>query len=151
MTKPKAKAGSQKPKKADKPKVGRPSAYNLKLAETICERLVRGEPLARICDDEGMPAYSTVRRWEMENPEFQALSARAKADGTHFLADDCLRIADEKGPDPADKRIRIDTRLRLIGKWNAKQYGEKVQQEVSGPDGGPVPVTIFKLPDNDRG
>jgi hypothetical protein len=34
--------------------------------------------------------------------------------------------------------------LRLIGKWNAKAYGDKVQQEVSGPDGGALSVTWLK-------
>jgi len=105
---------------------GRPSKYSKEIADLICQRLIRGEPLARICDDEGMPHYTTIRRWEDENPEFRSLSSRAKQDGTHWLADDCLRIADDPSLDPADKRVRIDTRLRLIGKWHAKAYGEKI-------------------------
>jgi len=96
------------------------------MAAVICDRLMRGEPLARICDDPDMPHYTTVRRWEDENPEFRSLSTRAKQDGTHWLADDCIRIADDPSLDPADKRVRIDTRLRLIGKWHAKAYGEKI-------------------------
>lgn len=82
-----------------------------------------------------MPAYGTVLRWEAENQQFREHSARAKQHGTHFLADDCLRIADDETLDPADKRIRIDTRLRLIGKWNAKAYGDKITQEHTGPNG----------------
>lgn len=117
---------------------GRPSKYNDGIAQQICERLSRGEPLARICDDDAMPGYSTVRQWEAEKPEFLALSARAKQDGTHWLADDCLRISDDSTLDPADKRVRIDTRLRLIGKWNSRAYGDKVEHEVTGRDGGPV-------------
>lgn len=118
--------------------IGRPSSYTQDIADQICERLSRGEPLARICDNDDMPGYSTVRQWEALKPEFMALSARAKQDGTHWLADDCLRISDDCTLDPADKRIRIDTRLRLIGKWNSRVYGDKVVQEITGKDGGAI-------------
>ena len=112
--------------------LGRPSSYTEAVAEEICLRLIRGEPLARICDDERMPNYSTVRRWENEYPDFAALSARAKQDGTHYLADDCIRISDDSTLDPANKRIMVDTRLRLIGKWHRKAYGDKQEVEHSG-------------------
>lgn len=117
--------------------MARPTLFNETLAEEICRRLAKGDPLARICADDDMPAYSTVRKWEAENPEFSALSARAKVDGTHYMADECIEIADGKG-DPADKRIRIDTRLRLIGKWNRQVYGDASTLKHTGPDGGPV-------------
>jgi hypothetical protein len=58
---------------------------------------------------------------------------RARQHGTHFLAGDCLRISDDPGLEPQDKRVRIDTRLRLIGKWNAKEYGDKIAH-VGGDD-----------------
>lgn len=105
---------------------GRPTKFNQEIADQICERLANGESLARICKDENMPGYSTVRRWEDENEKFRAISMRGRRDGTHFMADECLEIADNPTLDPQDKRVRIDTRLRLIGKWNAKEYGDKL-------------------------
>jgi hypothetical protein len=40
------------------------------------------------------------------------------------LADECLEIAD--GIDPTDvKRVKIDTRIRLIGKWS-QRYSDKL-------------------------
>lgn len=128
---------------------GRPSIYSEELANSICEQLARGVPLARICDQDGMPDYSTVRKWEDDKPEFSALSARAKQAGTHFLADDSIRIADDPTIDPQHKRIMVDTRLRLIGKWNAKAYGDKVQTELSGPNGGPINVRKADLSDDE--
>lgn len=118
--------------------MARPSDYTTEIAERICERLANGEPLAKICRDDDMPGYSTVRRWEDDKPEFQALSLRARQDGTHFLADDSLRIADDSEIDTQRAKLMIDTRLRLIGKWNAKQYGDKITQEHTGTDGGPM-------------
>ena len=120
--------------------MARPTIFNDALAEEICRRLAMGDPLAKICADDDMPAYSTVRKWEVENPAFSALSARAKVDGTHYMADECIEIADGNG-DPADKRIRIDTRLRLIGKWNRKVYGDATTLKHTGPNGGPVEYT----------
>lgn len=112
--------------------MGRPSKKTPAIVEEIVERLSKGEPLARICDDAHMPDFSTVWRWENDDDDFRNLSARGRANGTHYIADDCLRIADNEELDPADKRVRIDTRLRLIGKWNAKAYGEKQQIEHTG-------------------
>lgn len=113
-------------------KTGRPSKMTPELVAEICERLAKGEPLARICDDERMPAFNTVWRWENEDDEFRNLSARARDVGTHYMADDCLKISDDTTLDPQDKRIRIDTRLRLIGKWNAKKYGDKIDVTSGG-------------------
>jgi hypothetical protein len=42
---------------------GAPSRYSRKLAETICRRLARGEPLAAIARDPRMPPRSTIRYW----------------------------------------------------------------------------------------
>jgi hypothetical protein len=107
-------------------KRGRPSIYSEDVALRICERLSTGEPMKRICADEDMPAYVTVLKWTRENAEFADLSARAKIDGTHALADECLEIADNPEIDTQDKRVRIDTRIRLIGKWHSRAYGDRL-------------------------
>lgn len=117
---------------------GRPSLKTEEVVNEIVERLSNGEPLARICDDDHMPHFSTVWRWESDDEEFRKLSARAREYGTHYMADDCLRIADDDDLEPSDKKVRIDTRIRLIGKWNAKSYGDKQSVEHSGPNGGPI-------------
>lgn len=124
-------------------KMGRPTLFNDEIAERIVERLANGEPLKRICEDESMPNYSTVLRWQDRHPDFGMLSARAKQDGTHALADECLSIADNENIDPADKRVRIDTRIRLIGKWNSKVYGDKVA--VGGDADAPPIKTTTQL------
>lgn len=119
---------------------GRPSSFTQEIADQICERLSTGEPLAKICTDDEMPGYSTVRRWEDENHQFRALSIRARIDGTHYMADDCIRIADDPMLEPADKRVRVDTRLRLIGKWNRKVYGDHTT--VAGDPDAPLETRV---------
>lgn len=114
---------------------GRPTRYNEEMADEICFRLAEGEPLAKICRDAHMPGYSTVRRWEDENETFRALSTRARQDGTRFMADDCIMIADDPKLDAQDKRVRIDTRLRLIGKWNPKEFDDSPTQVIVNTPG----------------
>ena len=109
----------------------------------ILDKLADGKPMKVICKEEGMPCYMSVLRWQRRHPEFGDLVARAKVDGTHALADECIEIADEKKADPADRRVHIDTRLRLIGKWNATIYGDKVA--VGGADDMPAIKTSQQL------
>lgn len=112
--------------------IGRPSEYNTFTAEAVCELLANGVPLARIARMDEMPSYTTLKKWQREVPEFASLSARAKEDGTHYLGEDSLRIADDLEIDPQHKKIMIDTRLRLIGKWNSRAYGDKIETVHSG-------------------
>jgi hypothetical protein len=132
-------------------KKGRPSSYTAAIGGAICARLAEGESLASVCRDAAMPCYSAVRLWEAENPAFLALSMRARETGCHKMAEDCLEIADdgindwmERGDDKGwelngehiqRSRLRIETRMRLLGKWLPKVYGDKQHIEHSGEIG----------------
>jgi len=99
------------------------------LIEELLERTSKGEQLTKLCKDPRMPKRSTVYRWIDEGGEFAGRFRAARARGVHALAEECLVIADEKATDAiqvADKRVRIDTRLRLAGKWLASEYGDKI-------------------------
>lgn len=142
----------------DKPKAGRPSKFTHELAAEICERLSDGEPLAQICRDEHMPCVRTVDFWREKDAEFFSAIARARARGFDAIAADTLRIADtpEEGVETIEteegttvkrgdmlghRKLQIDTRLKLLAKWDPKRYGDKITQEHTGPDGGPVQIT----------
>ncbi len=89
----------------------------------ICDQLAEGKSLRAICKEMGK-SESSVRYWLHKDEEAFAHSARARELGCDALADECLEIADGAG-DPADKRIKIDTRIRLIGKWS-QRYSDKL-------------------------
>lgn len=121
---------------------GRPSKSTPAIVDELCERIINGEPLTKICRDGHMPSFGTVWRWEREDEEFRELATRALRYGTHYLAHECIEIADGSD-DPATKRIRIDTRLRLIGKWNSKAYGDKIDVTTTDPAARPMTFAEF--------
>lgn len=132
--------------------MGRPSSYSDELAKEICDRLSKGEPLARICRDEHMPCDDTVRNWADKDEAFSRAIARAREAGFDFLAAECLEIADDGSADYklSDRegrdivvdsehiqrsKLRIETRLKLLAKWDPKRYGDRLGLEHSDPDG----------------
>lgn len=101
----------------------------------LLERTEKGEPLTQVCADPRMPSRASVYSWMECDEEFAGRFRAARARGVHALAEECLVIADKPSKDPleaADKRVRIDTRLRLAGKWLPSIYGEKVDVTHSG-------------------
>jgi hypothetical protein len=94
---------------------------------TIIDEIAGGKSLRQICREKDL-AESSVRRWIAASEQVLAHSARARELGCDALADECLEIADKPSKDAveaADKRIKIDTRLRLIGKWS-QRYSDKL-------------------------
>jgi len=74
---------------------------------------------------------------------FRDQYARAKEIQLEQMADDITTIADSA--DAADHqvaRLRVDTRKWLLSKLVPKKYGDRVEQFISGPDGGPIQAAI---------
>lgn len=105
---------------------GRPTDYTEELGDLICEGVSRKTPLAKICDnDNNLPNPRTVYRWLRTHKEFCHNYTRAKEDQADYLVEECLEIADDVDIEPADKRIRVDTRKWIASRFNAKKYGDK--------------------------
>lgn len=137
--------------------------YTESIAAAICERIADGEPLREICREQGMPAWRTVYDWLDANPVFAARFARAREVGFDAIAADALAIADttEDGIETTEKpdgtvevrrgdmlghrKLRIETRLKLLAKWSPKRYGDKL--ELAGDADRPLVVKINKLTD----
>lgn len=121
-----------------------------------------GDSLRAICNDPQMPGRSTVLRWLVADETFRSQYAKAREEQAESMADDIVSIADEGetkvvvGGDGttsivfdstavARNRLRVDARKWVASKLKPKKYGDKVQQEVSGPDGGPVQVSAIEV------
>jgi hypothetical protein len=139
--------------------MGRPSDYSAEITAAICERLGLGESLRQICEDDAMPGKSTVMRWLHDHSEFRDQYARARESQAEYWADEIIQISDDGSNDTykddeghestnhdviARSRLRVDTRKWLMARMAPKKYGDKITQEHTGNDGGPLVVTWLK-------
>lgn len=131
----------------------RPSTYSPETAMAICEHLAEGGLLIAFCRKDGAPHVATIYRWMEAHPEFREAYARAREVGLHLMAEDVIDISDDGSRDYttaadgrevpdhdhiARSRLRVDSRKWLASKLLPKIYGDKVQQEHTGPGGGPI-------------
>lgn len=132
--------------------MGRPSSYTPAIAADICERIASStDSVARICASrDDFPEPATVYRWLFKYPDFREQYARAKELQQELLTEQMLDIADdgsndiyatEEGREKVDyenvqrSKLRVDTRKWLASKLAPKRYGDRVQQEITNPDG----------------
>lgn len=117
----------------------RPSSYTQETADIICERLIEGESLVDICRDEGMPSRATVARWAEANPDFEARCARAREMQADYMDHLILSVANACTPETAQAdKVRISAYQWRASKLQPKKYGDKVTNEHTGKDGGPI-------------
>ena len=140
--------------------------YTAQLASQICDHIASGLPLRAIAAMPGMPALSTMMVWlDGRHAEFTEQYARAREAQADKMAEEILSIADEectmvradkhgsKDDDGsgntevlfdatavARNRLRVDARKWLASKMAPKKYGDKIQAEHSGPNGGVIQV-----------
>lgn len=142
--------------------VGRPkgsgSRYTLALDEAICSELGDGKPLRQICRELGV-SWSAVYDWQDAHAGFKERIARARLKGEDALAAQCLEIADtplegvetteratgietKRGDMLGHRKLQIETRLKLLAKWNPSKWGDKVEQTHKGDAGSPVHLVV---------
>lgn len=157
MTEKKKQAAPEKTPAPKKPN-GRPSTYDPATARMMCEQLSEGIPLREICRQEGFPAWRTVYDWMRKDPDLSTAIAYARDVGYDAMAEECLDIADNAGNDWMERldsegvpvgwqvngdniqrsKLRIETRLKLLAKFNPKRYGDKIVH--AGDDVNPVVI-----------
>jgi hypothetical protein len=121
------------------------------LTEFVCTMAMMGISLKRMCEVPGMPSRTQVTRWLIDNEIFEAKYARAKEVSAETMLDEVLEIADDGTNDYMEdsymtgktpgyqfngehiqrSKLRVETRLQLMGLLRPKKYGKKVEMEVS--------------------
>lgn len=117
----------------------------------IIEGLSEGVPLRQLCRLHGV-SKSTVYNWIEADDEFAGRIARARELGFDQIAEEALEIADDSrndwlvredgddGETDANRlnhehvsrsKLRIETRLKLLAKWDPKRYGDKLDVNSS--------------------
>ena len=131
--------------------VGRPSEYTQEKGDKICELIATSsDGLPKICALYGgndIPRHpSTIRKWRLDNAEFNAKYARAKLVQADILAEECLEIADSSIPENFNvDRLRIDTRKWMASKLLPKQYGDKLLLEEKTEENDRLKEELIKL------
>jgi len=151
-----------------------PKGYELDretIVPLVCEQLSKGIALSVICRDIGI-SRRTFNAWRESDPAIDAMAQDAKDDGYDALAQECLDIAntpiegDETKYDAegnlierkvgdmlAHRKLQIETRLKLLAKWDPKRYGDRLHQTVTGANDAPLLGVILvphkQTPDHD--
>jgi hypothetical protein len=138
-----------------KKKTGRPSDYTEELSSIICARFAQGESMRKVSLDDDMPSTTTMFTWLRIHPEFLAQYEISKAECADMYAEEIVEIADDTSNDYVDvtdengatgatrlntehvqrSRLRIDSRKWVAAKLKPKKYGDRIQQDVTLPEG----------------
>lgn len=141
-------------------KLGRPPKITKEIEEQILDRLALGESARSISRDEDMPSWTTLCKHRRTNEAFAYQYSLSKQEGIETKIDEVNELIrdeskdyqiDSKGETKSDNTCIM--RHRLIAdmvKWEAsklfpKQYGEKVAQEITGPEGAPLQLPALKI------
>ena len=138
-------------------KMGRPPGDTLypnkeKIKEQIVGWLSEGKTLRDFCRQEQMPSFAAIYRWLQDDKDFETRFAHARVIGHDSIAEECATLADteplavfdeagNKRYDPGSiawRKMQIETRLKLLAKWNPKKYGDRTV--VAGDDEAPVVI-----------
>ena len=112
---------------------GRPSkggggvwTYCRDVAEAICQRIAEGEALTSICDEYGMPCFSTVFSWARRFPEFAQMMRDAREAQATWYCDKGWGLAMEATPQTAYlTEVRLKQLRWMAGCMAPRVYGAK--------------------------
>ena len=126
----------------------RPKAVTQEAISIILEGVVEGRTVRGICEDESLPARSTIYSALANNADFAQRYGMAKAAALESLADEILAIADESSLDwmqtkngvKVDReaversKIKISTRQWLMARLSPTRYGNRTIIDNSGDE-----------------
>lgn len=117
------------------------------LIANVLEGIAQGETLTSLAIAYGF-SQSAWAKWIAQDHDLAVAYYDARSVGADAIADDIINIVDTVKEDSvavAKARLRADTRLRLLAKWQPDKYGDKVDVRHAGPDGGAVQVAYANV------
>jgi hypothetical protein len=123
-----------------------PAAKRAEILAAVTASLEQGIPLTVAVRSIRAPR-STVYDWLKADPVVQEAIRQARDLGYDHIAHQCLAIADDRSEDvvfDADgnphpngaavlrAKVRIETRLKLLSKWDVNRYGESRTVKLEG-------------------
>ena len=99
------------------------------LTDQICQELMNGQPLTRICSRKELPSIATVNRWISKDPSFAKQITNARRVGTQFYLDKMIEeLETMSAKDVGIVREKLHHYRWLASKLLPSLYGDK--QEV---------------------
>ncbi len=99
------------------------------LTDQICQELMNGQPLTRICNRKELPSIATVNRWISKDPSFAKQITNARRVGTQFYLDKMIEeLETMSAKDVGIVREKLHHYRWLASKLLPSLYGDK--QEV---------------------
>lgn len=125
----------------------------------VCAQIAQGKSLRSILDaDDKLPTVRSFLDWMGADGELAIQYAHARQTQYELLADEIVSIADENYTTDEHgvrerlsseaiqrNRLRVDTRKWMLAKMLPKVYGDKLQTEHTGKDGGPIQLQAVDL------
>ena len=123
--------------------------------DAIIEWISEGKTLRDYCRQPNTPDHTIVYDWMDKDEPFSHRFARARDIGADAIAQEALTIVDERPPTTDNgstdsgyvswQKARVETRLKLLAKWNPKKYGDRIDHTSSDGSMSPKDVTGFQL------
>jgi hypothetical protein len=120
--------------------------YTPELADRVCELMIEGESLRKICEAEGMPSRRNIFYWLKDNADFREKYEIARLMQIEYWAHEIIEIADDSGGDHIitedgrrvvdheninRARLKVDARKWLMSKLHPQRYGDRVTADVT--------------------
>jgi len=109
---------------------GRPTDYTDEIGNEICERLLEGDSLLKIVEqDPRMPSYRTVMRWLLKQDGFRHNYAHAREQQPDaFLDKGLAELHAAQGKDETLAAARkVEVLIKLAEKHNPRKYGNTLK------------------------
>ena len=111
--------------------MARPSEYNFKLCEEICDEIANGKNIIKILESkEEYPSWPTFRRWKNEHEELRTLYVNSQQDKGIALEneiDDTMQLLKEGTIDASTANVIIQTLKWKMAKFYPKMFGDKIE------------------------
>ena len=101
--------------------VGRPTVYTPEIGKEIIDRLLSGESLVKIAEDERMPSRVTIYNWMDRDPDFCTKCARAREGLADYLVDEIEKLASSATKD----NIEVVKLQISVAQWRAMKMAPR--------------------------
>lgn len=136
--------------------MARPTEYNLKICEEICERIQEGANIKDVLKSKPRkyPTFVTFSKWKRENIELLNLYISAQQDKAESFIekiDEILEKVENKEMDPKVGRLMIYALQWKAAKFYPKMFAPSAKIDLTSKDKELTQqVVVMRIPDNGR-